>query len=95
MSWSVYAVGRPAAVKAKIKEEFARIKPNLVNMPHEHASAALTEEILDTQLNFFIENGITIAVKIEASGHAWKTEGQPFGDSNQRLIFETIPGFVE
>lgn len=93
MSWSVFAVGRPAAVKKELQRQFANCKPGLINMPHEHASAALTEEMFDAQLNFLIDNSISVAVEVSASGHAWVAGAS--GETSQQVSFKTIPGFVD
>ena len=96
MSWSVYAIGKPAAVKEYLKEQFAQLKPGLAKFPHEHAAAALSEEIIDGQLNYLIERGITVVVKVAANSHAWHTDGPvPLGATQYAATFETVPGFVE
>ena len=58
MSWSVGAAGKPAAVKKAINEQFAKCLPGLASnaaLKHEHASAALAQESIESQLNFLIE----------------------------------------
>jgi hypothetical protein len=96
MSWSVCAVGKPAAVKAAIKEQFASCLPQLAKneaLKHEHASAALAEESIEAQLNFLIESETPIAVRVEAGGSAYVSGA--YRGTNHNLKVELIGGFVE
>ena len=105
MSWSVSAVGKPAAVKARLNEEFKRILEYLATnheLKHEHASAALAQESIEAQLNFVIENELHAAVRVAAHGSAYLTtetrEGKRVvtnGNTDTHLSVELIHGFLE
>lgn len=96
MSWSVCAVGKPEAVKAAIKKQFAECLPQLARheeLKHEHASAALAEETIEAQLNFLIESETPVAVRVEACGSAYISGA--YRGTNHNVKVELINGFVE
>jgi hypothetical protein len=97
MSWSVSAIGKPAAVKAAINQQFEQCLPQLAKneaLKHEHASAALAQESIEAQLNFLIDNQIPCAVRVEANGSAWFTPPS-HGYTNHNMKVELVAGFVE
>ena len=98
MSFSVEAIGRPAAVKAEIRRQFVPVKANLKeSYPHEHATACLSEEIFENQLNFLSEHTGDKAVRVRVSGHAWRSDGtiNSDADTSVPLTIETLPNFVD
>ncbi len=107
MSWSVSAVGKPAAVKAALVASFEQAKRNTANMPHEQAGVNAAEAAVNAELDFLatINNPGPVAVKVEASGHAYYTDvNEPVGDavktkrsgsSSFSVKVEPLYGFVE
>lgn len=99
MSWSVMAVGKPAAVKAKLAEAFASAKTSTANIPHECESVSLVEQIVNGQLDFLA--GLTKgqpAVQVTANGSAYSTTdaaGLVQGGSQVTLDVKPLFGFVE
>lgn len=94
MSWSFYAMGKPAAVAAKAKKELSGFK---CAEPEETLKASVIQ-IIETSLLAMPDAG---AVKIEAHGSQSpaldarhnRVEGR--FDNNLKLSIEPIYGFVE
>lgn len=70
MSWSIHVKGKPAPVKRALVAQFEGAKSSTQSIPHEHAAVALTEEIVEGQLNFLIEHQPDSIVTVSASGYA-------------------------
>ena len=86
MSWSVSAIGKPAAVAAKLAEDFARI------------NCAQPEHTIKNAVAIAIEAGLraypeSYAVKVEASGSQSASTG---GIVNQLSVkIDPVWGFCE
>lgn len=91
MSWSVNAVGRPAAVKTALVQQFENAKKSTANVPHELASVGLIEQIVNDQLDFLADVP-NVAVNVAANGSAYKS-GQN-GSSSVRVSVEPLHGWV-
>lgn len=95
MSWNIAGIGKPAALKAELNRQIELAKKGTVGLPHEHASVALIQEVIEGQLNFLEENAPGCAVQVAASGSAYpKTENYPGGTATE-LSVKTLGVFVE
>ena len=105
MSWSVSAIGKPAAVKAVLGPAFENAKKNTANMPHKQAGVNAAEAAVNAALDFLasINSPGPVVVRVEAGGHAYytdtpATETEPAtrtGSSSFNLKIEPLYGFVE
>jgi len=89
MSWSITAVGRPAAVLAKVTAEAAKIK---CREPEETIKAIVVEAVR-TALSAYPDN---FAVRVEASG-SQSTGNFPINDkyvNTLRVSIEPLYDFV-
>lgn len=94
MSWSVFATGKPAAVRAALAKSFAAAKESTKHVPHEQESVGKVEEIVNGQLDFLASMKNPQAVQVSASGSAWtSTNGE--GSTQVEMKVQPIPGFVE
>jgi hypothetical protein len=92
MSWSVSAIGKPAAVAAKVKEDLAGYKCVDPEEDVKHAAGAVILHALKAQAP-------DTAVRVNASGHQgtmYGPDGKSTGIHNTlRIEVEPIHGFVE
>lgn len=98
MSWSVFAVGKAVAVKDALAKQFANAKNGAAHVPHEAASVALIEQVVNGQLDFLAEATHTTVVEVKAGGSAWGTEdssGKKGRSTATNMEVKVIPGFVE
>ena len=94
MSWSVSAVGKPAAVKASLAKQFESAKQSTKQMPHENAAVGNVEAIVNGELDFLGQCANASAVTVSASGSAYRsTDGS--GSTQVKLEVSPIYGFVE
>lgn len=95
MSWSVNAVGRPAAVKAALATQFENAKKNTASVPHEQASVGLIAQLVSNELDFLTDVP-GMAVRVEASGHAYKSGSPPTSASTSvKVDLQPLYGWVE
>jgi len=90
MSWSVFAIGKPAAVAAKLARDFAAIH------------CAEPEETIKTNVALAILTGLyafppNLVVRVEANGSQYAPDvAKPEERQNQLSVrLEPIHGFVE
>ena len=91
MSWSVSAIGKPAAVKAALAPQFQRAKDGTANIAAEQAAVAYVEAAVNVQLDFLAGGAKPPAVQVTASGSA-RSDGSA---SEVRMEVKTLHGFVE
>lgn len=88
MSWSVSAVGKPAAVAAKLNDDFARMSPCV---EPEETIRQSARSMISTALGSFRADQ---PVRVEASGSQNTIDNEP--QYNQlKVSIEPIWGFVE
>jgi hypothetical protein len=94
MSWSVSAIGKPAAVKIALAKQFESAKNSTKNMPHENESVGAIETIVNGELDFLAARTNPLAVQVTGSGSAYYSSD---GTGSTQLQFEVKPihGFVE
>lgn len=97
MSWSVSAVGKPAAVKAALQPQFQYAKGSTSHIAHEQASVCSVEEIVNGQLDFMASHAPTTPVTVKASGSASVAPKDASWESYTQIALEVIPinGFIE
>lgn len=93
MSWSVHAVGKPAAVKIALVQQFAAAKQSTAGIRHENVSVDYVEQIVNDQLDFLVDIP-NMAVTVAASGSAYKS-GSGVGSSQISVKVDPIYGWVE
>jgi hypothetical protein len=93
MSWSVSAVGKPAAVKKQLANSFEQAKKNVAHVPHEAAAVAAVESLVNAELDFQSDNGIE-AVRVEAGGSACVKGASYPGNSQVSVKVEPIYCFL-
>ena len=84
MSWSIYRLGKAAALKAALVKDFEGAKNSTSSIEHEHESVVLAEQVVNGQLDFFAKNAPNTLLKVECSGSAciappgttWTTSSQ-------------------
>jgi hypothetical protein len=86
MSWSVSAVGKPAAVAAKVQADLNAYKCVDPEEGVKQAAGAAIAAALGAQR-------ADSAVKVEASGH--QSGGGETASNTLRIVVEPIYGFVE
>lgn len=97
MSWTIGAIGKPAAVKAALKKQFESARQGTANVPHEQASVDSIEQIVNGQLDYLVDVPGT-AVKVAANGSAYKSmhgDAALSGHSSVTLTVEPVYGYVE
>ena len=94
MSWSVAAVGKPAAVKQSLEKQFAQAKESTKHVPHEQESVGHVESIVNGQLDFLAARTNASAVAVSASGSAY-TNLDGSGSSQLEVKVSPLYGFVE
>ena len=95
MSWNIAGLGKPKALKVELNRQLELAKGGTINLPHEHASVALIQEIVEGQLDFLEENAPDCAIQVAASGSAYpKTANYPGGTATE-LSVKTLGFFVE
>ena len=93
MTWSVNAVGKPLAVKAALVAQFKQAYVGTAHMPHEQATVAAAEQMVNTELDF-LAGCKGVAVHVQGGGSAYKdTQGN--GSTSMTLKVEPLYGFVE
>ena len=92
MSWSVSAIGKPAAVKKSLAGQFDQAKKQTARLPHESESVALIEQIVNGQLDY-VADLPGVVTQVAAQGSAYKQGTQ--GNSEVALTVKQIYGFVE
>lgn len=97
MSWSVSALGKVAAVKKDLTEQFTRATASTANFPEEQAVVTNMHLTIDGQLDFLIANNPKAVVKVVAGGSASKApaDGSWPTSMQSNLLFEMVHGFVE
>lgn len=103
MSWSVNAIGKPAAVKAALAASFEQAKKNCASVPHEADAVGIAEQLVNNQLDFLATiNNPPTAVKVEASGSAYFSDNaqadttvKRSGASNVKVEVQPVYGFIE
>lgn len=90
MSWSVAAIGKPAAVAAKLEKDFANIQ---CLEPEQSIKNAVASAIA-AGLAVFPPNA---AVRVEASGSQYVPDSRKLGELQNQLSVKLEPlyGFVE
>jgi hypothetical protein len=90
MSWAINAVGKPAAVAAKLAKDFASIK---CPEPEESIKAKLAEAVALALAAFPPQ----LAVRVEASGSQYSPNANKPTEfqNNFKIDFSVIYGFVE
>lgn len=98
MSWSVSALGKPAAVKKYLAAQFESAKRATAGIPEENLGVASVEALVNAQLDFAVAN-LVGAVKVEASGsfcRGSKSELASWpGSCQTKLDIQSMFGFVE
>ena len=94
MSWSVSAVGKPAAVKVALAKQFEHAKSGTRHIPHEHESVGQVEAIVNGQLDFLAARTSPMAVQVSGSGSASQASDGG-GSTEVRLEVKPLYGFVE
>lgn len=94
MSWSVSAVGKPAAVSAKISEDVLKYTCSEPEETLKKSAAA----IIATALAAFPQDNIAVRVEANGSQQPWYrkdgTVGEGFANT-LRVVIEPVWGFVE
>lgn len=90
MSWSVSAIGRPAAVAAKLEKEFSMYK---CAEPEESIKQAAKGVVL-AAVNGFPEDALVL---VQASGHqqSGETKGTDKAQNTLQVKIEPVYGFIE
>ena len=90
MSWSVSAIGKPAAVAAKLVKDFAGIK---CAEPEETIKGNVAAAVAAALAVF----PASMAVRVEASGRQYAPDSnKPEGKQNQLSVkLEPLFGFIE
>jgi hypothetical protein len=94
MSWSVSALGKPAAVKGVLAKAFESAKQSTANYEHERLSVEAAETLVNRELDHAVTEGVK-AVTVSASGSAHKASGSWPGSNQVRIIVEPIFGFID
>jgi len=94
MSWSVSAVGKPAAVKASLAKQFESAKQSTKSVPHEQESVGSIESVVNGQLDFMAARKEPSAVQVSASGSAW-SDANGAGSTQVEMKVMPLHGFVE
>lgn len=103
MSWSISAIGKPAALKAALVKEFASRKESCKNVPHKVEAIGIAEQLVNNQLDFMAGLTNPGIAKVEASGSAYvsdtpqteTTAANRTGYSNVRVDVQQMSTFVE
>lgn len=94
MSWSVNAIGKPAAVKTLLQGQFASAKNSTKNIPAELSTVEATEAMVNAQLDFAVLNGVG-AVDVQASGSASMKGATYSGSISSSVSFKSLYNFAE
>jgi hypothetical protein len=98
MSWSVGALGKPAAVKKALEGQFTSAKATTASIPEEQEGVIRIEQAVNAQLDFAIANEVG-AIKVEASGSfckGSKSELRSYpGSCQTKLDVQSLYNFVE
>lgn len=93
MSWSVSALGRPAAVKSSLAKQFESAKLSTASIPEENLGVVSIEALVNAQLDFALTNKVG-AIKVEASGSFCR--GSSYSGSCQtKLDIQSLYNFVD
>jgi hypothetical protein len=97
MSWSVEAVGKPAAVKSALASQFEAAKKSTANISHEQEAVVEIESVVNGQLDFLAAHNGASAVTVKASGSASLAPPGASWPSTTQVALEVSPihGFVE
>lgn len=91
MSWSVSAVGKPAAVKASLATQFENAKKNTAWCKPESESVGHIESAVNVLLDSMLQ---TQAVSVSANGSCHNDNGI-LRSADTSITFKTLYGFVE
>jgi hypothetical protein len=94
MSWSVSAIGKPAAVKAALVQQFESARNATKHFQHEQDSVRHCESIINGELDFLAARTNPVAVRVEASGSAY-SNADGVGSTQVKLEVTPLYGFVE
>lgn len=90
MSWSINAIGKPAALKISLVKEFASRKESCKNVPHEVEAICIAEQLVNNQLDFMTSLAAPGVAKVDACGSAYVSDSSVTGEPANRTGYTSV-----